>query len=202
MVADMEPDHNDTSPRAPASWTAAAGLAWLALGLESIVRPEAQDYRDIAFLVPWCLTLGGMTALYRLQRERLSRAGRVGYLGVVVAMTSAIIGSVPLILGVTETHFMLAVPLWVLAMAVFGGASARSGVLPRWIGVAVALAEPLTIATGVALSPWVPLVEHGSFSGAVAHGVIFLSIARALRVTSLQAISPRPNPTALDEAVA
>jgi hypothetical protein len=162
----------------------AAGLAWLALGVESIVRPDPRDYRDIAFLVPWCLTLAGVIALERLQRARLGRVGRIGFVGLVVAMLAVIAGSVALMLGLTDTHFMFAVPPWILTMAVFGGATARAGVVPRWVGVALALTEPLTIATGVALSPWVPLAEHGGFSGAVAHGVIFLSIARALRAMS------------------
>jgi hypothetical protein len=33
------------------------------------------------------------------------------------------------------------------------------------------------MAMGVALSPWVPLADDGSYSGAVVHGVVFTALA-------------------------
>jgi hypothetical protein len=53
-------------------------------------------------------------------------------------------------------------------------------VLPRWTGWLIALTQPLTMATGLALSPWAALEPHGSYSGAVAHGLVCLALATAL----------------------
>lgn len=172
------------SLRAAARWATAAGIAWTLLSIESIARPDVMDYRDVAFLVPWLLTLATVAAIHRIQGDRLRRAGRVAFRGVVASMAAGALGSVALLLGWTGSHFAVAVPFWVLSMAVYGTATARAGVLPRWIGVALALSEVLVIATAVALSPWVPLSDHGSFSGAIAHGVVFLAIGRSLAAAS------------------
>lgn len=185
------------SRRSPAvGLAAAAGVAWFALGTESILRPDPAAYRDVAFLVPWVLTLGTLVALHRLQRHALGRVGRASFGLLVVSMSAVVVLTAPALLGQELVrHFTYAVPVWVLAMAAYGVATARAGVLPRWAGAGIALTEPVTIATGVALSPLVPLSEHGSFSGAVAHGVIFLALARGLTQHRSAGDGPAPRTT-------
>src|SRR5690348_267040 len=56
-----------------------AGAAWIAVGLDTIVRPDVYTYRDVLILIPW-LTTGA--ALVQLQRVQASRAGRLGKVGI------------------------------------------------------------------------------------------------------------------------
>lgn len=170
--------------RSAAVLAAAAGAAWLALGIESIARPGPQAYRDVLFLIPWTLTLAALVCIHLLQRRTLGRFGRIVFAVLVASMIGAIALSIPVLMGELTRHFTYIVPVWILAMAGYGVATARAGTLPRWIGVGIASSEPLTIAAGLALSPLAPLSETGSFSGAIAHGAVFLAIAcgrRSLR---------------------
>ena len=48
------------------------------------------------------------------------------------------------------------------------------------VGVLLAMSELLTMAAAAAMSPWVPIRDRGSFSGAIAHGVVFLLISFAV----------------------
>jgi hypothetical protein len=57
--------------------------------------------------------------------------------------------------------------------------------------VAVAFTQVGTMAMGVALSPWVPLQNEGSYSGAIVHGIVFLALgAWLLRASSTRAARP------------
>ena len=46
--------------------------------------------------------------------------------------------------------------------------------------MALALSEPPAVLAGLALSPIVPLSESGSYSGAVAHGIVWLAVGSVL----------------------
>ena len=160
--------------------TALAGTAWLALGLESIIRPEQHNYRDTVMNVPWLLTLAVVFGIHQRQRHRNGRLERWGFVGVVVSMIAAVGLVLPQSVGAIDTIFALTVPAWILSMFAFGIGTARAGVFPRWVGVGLAISELLTMGAAAAMSPWIPLRDRGSFSGAVAHGIVFLSIAVAI----------------------
>jgi hypothetical protein len=76
--------------------------------------------------------------------------------------------------------FPVGIVAWIIGSALFGVGLARSGFEPRWSGYAVAIAQPAAIVTGVVLSPIRELSDYGSYTGALAHGVIWLAIARQL----------------------
>ncbi len=61
---------------------------------------------------------------------------------------------------------------------VLGIATLRARVLPRWCGVALILALPLTFGSGVLLRPE---GEFGDYPGAIVLGVIWLALGYALR---------------------
>ncbi len=156
---------------------ALCGIAWMGLGIESIVRQEPHNYRDALFYVPWVLLLATVTGIHQLQQRRDRKLERVGYFGVVGSMALVIVAGALIVTGAAGNYFAVAMPLWIISIAMFGVATARAGVFPRWVGVGLVVSQPLAIAAGVAMSPWIELQERGSYSGAVAHGAVFLAIA-------------------------
>ena len=162
---------------------ALAGSAWMALGIESIVRQDPHNYRDVLMYGPWVLLLATIVGIHQRQRHRAGRIERVGYVLMTSSMAVAVVLGILMLLGLVDGYFAVTMPVWILSMIMFGVGTARAGVFPRWMGVAIALAQPLAMATGVALSPWIGLHERGSFSGAVAHGTVLFAIAWACRVT-------------------
>jgi hypothetical protein len=188
-TATINPPTPTTTATAPATtWparhlrliTTLAGSAWFALGLESIVRPEQHNYRDYVMAVPFVLTLMTIVGIHHVQRPHGGRLERWGYVVVASSMSVGLVSAVPQAFGHLASSFAFVAPLWVLGMVAFGIGTSRAGVFPRWVGVGLALSELLTMAAAAAMSPWVPIRDRGSFSGAVAHGAVFLLISLAV----------------------
>ncbi len=159
------------------------GASFVGLALESIVRPDPERYRTALFLVPWAFSAGGIVGLHARQRWRVGRLGRVGFWATIGAMAAAAAGTVARLAGVDALVWLEAVGVvgWTAGMVLLGVATARARVVPAWAGVALAVAEPATVAVALVLSPWVPLRSEGSYSGAVANGAAFLALGVALR---------------------
>jgi hypothetical protein len=156
-----------------------AGLVWACFGFESIVRPHEHAYGNILFYIPWLPSMVVVYAVHALHRELNSRferwAGRalLASMGlVVIGQPGIIFDSTPL-MGVALAGFIG----FVLSTLAFGIAVARAGIVPKPLGWALAFTQLGTMAMGLALSPWVPLADDGSYSGAVVHGAVFLSLA-------------------------
>ncbi|MGE3072979.1 MAG: hypothetical protein AB7N24_02560 [Dehalococcoidia bacterium] len=156
-----------------------AGFAWLAFGFESIVRPGQYDYRNTLIFLPW---LPSMAVVYWLHAERPATAGRVRTFGgrlLLAAMAVVVIGQPGIIFDFE--------PLLAFAIAgfigfVFGTLAFGLGLyldraLPAPLALSVMLTQVGTMAMGVALSPWVPLEDDGSYSGAIVHGFVFTALA-------------------------
>lgn len=161
-----------------------AGVAWLALGIESVVRPEVMHYRDALVLVPLSLYAATVGGIQRLQRHRSGRLGNRSAALVISAITLIVAANVAMLLGADDAQ-KAAFPLgplgWIGGMIAFGVATARAGVLPRRDAWLLALSQPLSMITSLALSPIAPVAERGAFSGVVAHGIVLLVLATSLR---------------------
>ncbi len=159
------------------------GIAWCALSLESIARPDPERYRTGLFLVPWVLSAGGIVALHALQHRQAGRLGRVGFWVTISSMLAAAIGTLAYLADMNALRWLeaLGVVGWTVGMLILGYATVRARVVAARAGVALMLAEPATVLTAVALSPWVPLQSEGSYSGAIANGIAFLIVGVALR---------------------
>jgi hypothetical protein len=123
-----------------------------------------------------------------LQRERSVRLGESGFTVSVAGMVTTLVGQTGIIMDTDAlTHIVLPVGVaaWILGFLLFGLATARAGVLPKWTGAAIALSQPLAVVAGLALSPISPLSSTGDYSGAVAHGFVWLSIGAAIRARGL-----------------
>lgn len=184
------------------AWTAqmAATLAvtgaaaWIALATDSIVRNDAHRYRDGLLLVPWVLLAATLVSIHRLQREQAGGLERWGIRALIAGMAFVAVGNLDIVLTNADSNF--AFPLGALivmgGLMAFGIGTARAGVFPRRVGVAIAASQLLTMATGVALSPLVPLHDYGSYSGGLAHGAVLLVLAASLRSYARSADSVAP----------
>ena len=165
---------------AVAAAVAAAGFGLLSV--HSLLEPGAEHWRDVVMVVPWGLMMVTLAGLHAVQRDAAGRGERWAF----AAIESVMALNLGLLLAVVvgdRSLTGLAGPaglLFVVAMAVFGGATVRAGVLPRRVGLALALAQPAVIVLGVALSPIAPLTDYGSYTGALGHAVVLALVAREL----------------------
>lgn len=161
----------------------ATGLAWTTASVLSLIEGEPRRYLDLVLIVPIALTSLAVAGLYTLQRHRLARLGRLGFWSVMLGIPVLFIGQVGMYAD-SDTVKSIALPigmvLWVGGLVTFGIATARSGVLPVWSGVLIALSQLFAVTAGVALSPIVPLSNSGSYTGAIGHGIVWFSIALTL----------------------
>lgn len=152
-----------------------AGLAWLVFGLESIIRPHTEDYRNALFYVPWIPTMAAVYGLHGLRQDQSGSFERWPARGLLAAMTLVVAGQPAFIF---DQDWLLPVALvgflgFMAGTVAFGAALYRAGTVPRALAAGIAGTQIGTMAMGLALSPWVPLADDGSYSGAVVHGVVF-----------------------------
>ncbi len=176
----------------------AAAVAWVLLGAESVARPGVYHVRDVVWVVPWLLTAAAFAGLHQRQRRRDRRGERWSFRLVMAAMGAVLVGQAGVVLDVAALKvlgFPLGALLWLAALIPFGVATARAGVVPRRVGVALALLEPGSILTGLALAPIAGLADRGGYSGALEKGLVLALLAVGLR-------EPRPRrvPTELPVA--
>lgn len=170
--------------RHAAALSTSAGAAWVSLSLLSILTPEPARYLDVLFVVPYALSLGGVLGLHAVQREHTGRLERLGMWTSVVGMIATLVGQIGIITDaepLTRIVLPAGVAAWLLGFLIVGIATARARVLPAWTGVAIALAQPLAVVAGLALSPISPLSATGDYTGAIAHGLVWLAVGAALR---------------------
>ena len=170
--------------RYAAIWSTSAGIAWVVLSLLSILTPEPARYLDVLFVVPYSLTLAAVLGLHTVQRDHTGRLERVGLWTTVIGMVATLVGQVGIITDadpLTRVVLPVGVAVWLLGFLLLGIATVRARVLPFWAGVALVLSQPLAVVTGLALSPISPLSSTGDYSGAIAHGLVWLALGAAIR---------------------
>lgn len=165
--------------------TVAAGgaAAWIALAGDSIVRPEPFRYRDALLLVPWVLLAATLLSVHRLQRDCAGALEGWGIRALLGGMAFVAAGNVHIVLANADSNFAfpLGALIFIGGLLAFGIGTVRAGVFPWSVGVAIAVSQLLTMVTGVALSPLVPVHDYGNYSGALAHGLVMLFLAANLR---------------------
>jgi hypothetical protein len=137
----------------------------------------------VLFLIPYLLTLIALIEMHPRQRDRMGRLGRVGYRASEGAMIAVLIGQAGIIADVealTWLSFPIGAVVWFAGFALYGIATVRAKALPAWVGAAIALSQPLTAVAALALSPISPVADHGDFSGAVVHGLVWFAIGRTI----------------------
>ena len=166
-----------------ATVAAAGAAAWIALASDSIIRPESYRYRDALLLVPWVLLAATLLSVHQLQRDCAGALERWGIRALLGGMAIVAVGNLHIVLANADSNFAfpLGALIFIGGLLTFGIGTVRAGVFPRSVGVAIAVSQLLTMVTGVALSPLVPLYDYGNYSGALAHGIVMLFVAANLK---------------------
>jgi hypothetical protein len=178
--------------RRSATFAFVAGIGWATAGLLSLALRKPHGFLDILLSVPILVMLGAVSGLHALQRERAGRLGAVGYRAMLLGTPVVLLGQVGIIVDnelLLKTALPAGMSIWILGLILFGAATARARLLPRWIGIGIALSQGLAVLVGLALSPISPLANSGTYTGALAHGAVWLAVAVALR--SLAGAEPR-----------
>jgi hypothetical protein len=169
-----------------------AAACWIVLGVESIVRPYQENYRDLVWMIPFALTVIALAYLHAVQSSALHRVERAGFYAVMVASALTLVGSV----GVLANQALLArlgfpwgALLWTVGLVSFGIGTLAARKVPPLVGITLILLEPGSILTGLALSPIAPLHDRGAYSAGVEKGLALLFIGLGLR-SCIRRLSP------------
>jgi hypothetical protein len=116
----------------------------------TVADPSVVRWPDILFAAGILLVVMGLVGFHELQKGSYGRIGRAGFYTVVVASLIQVVGLVGFLLGSTALEWLiLAGGLGSLVgFALYGAATLRAGVLPRWCGVALIVALPASIPLG------------------------------------------------------
>ena len=166
--------------RRGAWYGAIAATAWMAIGIESIVRPHVAYYRDALWAIPWAFMYLTFLQLHRLQRSRTGPRGDRIFKLLTVGMVLTALGGVGVFLEIDALAFLgfpLGALLWLVLMLFFGLSTMRAGVLPKYVGIALILLEPGSMLTAMALSPIAPIADRGAYSGATEKGAVVALVA-------------------------
>jgi hypothetical protein len=162
-----------------------AVVAWCALAIDSIVRPDAHNYRDLCMAVPFGLLGVIVLGVHRLHGRASGRFGDAAAAVFALGWALSLVGTVAVGFDAGWAEGMLAAGMvpFILGLVGLGAETIRGGVLPKHVGWALIASQPGAVVVGVALSWHVPLESHGSYSGGLAHAAAMATVALATRET-------------------
>lgn len=116
----------------------------------TVVNPSEVRWPDILFAAGILLVVAGLVGFHELQKGSYGLMGRTGFYTVVAASLIQVVGLVGHTLGSMAFEWLImAGGLGSLAgFALYGAATLRAGILPRWCGVAIIVALPASIPLG------------------------------------------------------
>ena len=126
------------------------GVMWLVLGLSAVFGylqaiPGREDV--VLFVVALVLTAAGLVGLHSLQRGGYGLLGRVGFYIALAAIAGRILGAVVYLAGSSALEWIsLPGTLGMLVgLVLYGFATLRARVLPRWYGLALLASMPVSL---------------------------------------------------------
>src|SRR5215467_5406665 len=149
-------------------------ILWAALGIDSLARPYQDNRRDFVVLVPFTLTAVVLWLIGQTQLTARDRLERVTFWALMNACCLTVLGGIGNVShnALTEHLGFPAGPvLWTVGLIMYGIASWRIRIFPRYVAWTLILFEPASILTGVALSSIAPLHDSGSYAGGIEKAV-------------------------------
>lgn len=144
------------------------GVAWLVDNLLFLAFPQAA-WTNAVVIVATLLVLAGLVGFHALQEKNYGRIGRAGFWTVIIASLARIL-SLKVFLSGSNALIWLAYPVAALGMLVgfvlYGAATLQARVLPRWCGVVLIIAFPVSFL-------------FGKYSG-VPFGIVWLALGYML----------------------
>ncbi len=130
------------------------GAVWIVLGLSALFGylqaiPGREDV--VLFAVALLLTAAGFVRLHALQGGSYGLLGRVGLYVALVAMAARLSGALVYLAGSTALEWIS----WpgtlgmLVGFVLYGLATLRAGVLPRWYGLALIFSMPVSLPLAV-----------------------------------------------------
>src|SRR5919202_1483498 len=127
------------------------GVMWLLLGsLATIGYLQAIPGREdvVLFIVALLFKEAGMVGLHTRQRGSYGLLGQAGFYIALIAIGARILGAVLFLAG-SSIHEGFPFPVATIAMVVgfvlYGVATVRARVLPRWYGLALIVSMPVSL---------------------------------------------------------
>ena len=108
---------------------------------------------NVVFVIAFLGTLGGLIGLHALQAPSYGRIGWAGFYASLVGVSLMLVAVVISIaagrsIGVVEAIFGIAFLVTLVGLVLYGAATLQARVLPRWGGVALIIALPVSIVLG------------------------------------------------------
>jgi hypothetical protein len=126
------------------------GVMWLVLGLSAVFGylqaiPGREDV--VLFVVALVLTAAGLVGLNSLQRGDYGLLGQIGFYLALTAIAGRILGAVVFLAGSSALEWIsLPGTLGMLVgLVLYGFATLRARVLPRWYGLALLASMPVSL---------------------------------------------------------
>ncbi len=144
-------------------------VIWLVLGLSALVGylqaiPGREDV--VLFVVAMLLTATGLVGLHALQRGRYERLGLAGLCIALAAIAAHVLAAVLYLAG-NPAFQWLSSPVGAVGMLVgfvlYGIATLRAGVLPRWYGLTLTVSMPVSLGLGHLLAAYWSSLLFGLF---------------------------------------
>jgi hypothetical protein len=130
------------------------GVTWLVLGLSARFGylqaiPGRED--AVLFIVAHLFTAAGLVGLHTLQRGSYGLLGEAGFYVALVAITARILGAVVFLAGsqALEWISLPATSVMLVGLVLYGVATLRARVLPRWYGLALIVCMPVSLPLSV-----------------------------------------------------
>jgi hypothetical protein len=176
--------------------TLLAGSAWFLEGLASLILPDSTWVLDITMIASLMLTFFAVRQVLEAQSIERTLLGRIALFLTGVTVIGAPIGQVLLATESSALEWLAVVMALglMIGLIVTGIATLRAREYPIWVGISLILAQFGAVAVGIALSPISPLADHGDYTGAMAHGIVWLLIWHSI-------FSDRPEPAELSAPV-
>jgi hypothetical protein len=126
------------------------GVVWVVLGLSALVGylqaiPGREDV--VLFIVALLLTAAGLVGLHTLQSGSCGLLGRAGFYVALAAIAARILGAVVFLAGSSALEWisMPGTLGMLVGFVLYGVATLQARVLPRWYGLALIVALPVSL---------------------------------------------------------
>jgi hypothetical protein len=132
----------------------AAGVMWLFLGLSAVFGylqaiPGREDV--VLYIIALFFTAVGLVGLHSLQRESFGLLGKASFYLTLVVIAGRMLGAVVYLAGSTvlESTSWPATLSMLVGLVLYGVATLRAGVLPRWYGLVLTVSMPVSLPLSV-----------------------------------------------------
>ena len=126
------------------------GVSWVVLGLSAVFGylqaiPGREDV--VLFVIALLFTAAGLVGLHTLQRASYGLLGQAGFYIALVAIAGRILGAVVFLAGSSALEWvsMPATLSMLVGFVLYGVATVRARVLPRWYGLALIVSMPVSL---------------------------------------------------------